>query len=209
MTAELNSASSMHRRAKAADTRRATVRSCRLHDGSDGHGRNRLISASAKLLKAGGDFAPSFIPLQLGHDEKGMERHDIGGELVEEYFVRVSRYSQPIATKGRHAGPAHSAVLLPSPPSALLNVLSAGFVLDAAGRPSFGANADRQSFRHGVSRSRPLWSPHATWRGRTRCGKDERISQEQTGELRRHYGLCYFSFPVKPSQVHVLRNERG
>lgn len=107
-----------------------------------------LISASAKLLKAGGDFVFSILHpcFNSGMTKQGMERHDIGGELVEEYFVRVFRYSQSITTKGlAMLGQPVPQYYFHRPLSALLQpFFSAGFVLDGLAEPSFGANADRQ-----------------------------------------------------------------
>jgi 2-polyprenyl-3-methyl-5-hydroxy-6-metoxy-1,4-benzoquinol methylase len=61
-----------------------------------------LVSASAKLLKAGGHFVFSVLHpcFNSGMTKQGIERHDIGSEPVEEYFVKVSRYSQPVITEG-------------------------------------------------------------------------------------------------------------
>lgn len=107
-----------------------------------------LVSASVKLLKAGGHFVFSLLHpcFNSGMTKQGMERHDIGGELVEEYFVKVSRYSVPATTKGlAMLGQPVPHYYFHRPLSILFQpFFSAGFVLDGLTEPSFGAAADRQ-----------------------------------------------------------------
>ena len=107
-----------------------------------------LISAAAILLKAGGDFVFSLLHpcFNSGLTKQGMERHDIGGELVEEYFVRVSRYSQPVTTRGLAmlGQPVPHFYFHRSLSELVQTFFSAGFVLDGLAEPSFEANADRQ-----------------------------------------------------------------
>jgi hypothetical protein len=75
-----------------------------------------------------------------------MERHDIGGELVEEYFVKVSRYSQPVTTKGlAMLGQPTPQFYFHRPLAALFqSFVSAGFVLDGLAEPSFASKANPQ-----------------------------------------------------------------
>jgi 2-polyprenyl-3-methyl-5-hydroxy-6-metoxy-1,4-benzoquinol methylase len=107
-----------------------------------------LVSASAKLLKAGGDFVFSLLHpcFNSGMTKQGMERHDIGGELIEEFFIKVSRYSQPVTTKGlAMLGQPAPQYYFHRPLAALFQpFFSAGFVLDGLAEPSFGNDADRQ-----------------------------------------------------------------
>ncbi len=107
-----------------------------------------LVSASAKLLKAGGLFVFSVLHpcFNSGMTKQGMERHDIGGELVEEYFVKVSRYSLPVTTKGlAMLGQPAPQFYFHRPLATLFSTFfSAGFVLDGLAEPSFGAAADHQ-----------------------------------------------------------------
>jgi 2-polyprenyl-3-methyl-5-hydroxy-6-metoxy-1,4-benzoquinol methylase len=107
-----------------------------------------LVSAAAKLLKADGHFVFSLLHpcFNSGLTKQGLERHDIGGELVEEYFVKVSRYSKPITTKGlAMLGQPTPQYYFHRPLAALFEpFFSAGFVLDGLAEPSFGTDADRQ-----------------------------------------------------------------
>jgi 2-polyprenyl-3-methyl-5-hydroxy-6-metoxy-1,4-benzoquinol methylase len=107
-----------------------------------------LVSASAKLLKAGGYFVFSVLHpcFNSGMTKQGLERHDIGGELVEEYFVKVSRYSQPVTTKGlAMLGQPAPQFYFHRPLAALFqSFFSAGFVLDGMTEPSFGTAANPQ-----------------------------------------------------------------
>jgi 2-polyprenyl-3-methyl-5-hydroxy-6-metoxy-1,4-benzoquinol methylase len=109
-----------------------------------------LISASAKLLKSGGDFIFSLVHpcFNSGMTKQGMERHDIGGQLVEEYFVRASRYSQPITTRGlaMQGQPVPQFYFHRSLSDLFQAFFSAGFVLDGLAEPSFGAKADSRKF---------------------------------------------------------------
>jgi 2-polyprenyl-3-methyl-5-hydroxy-6-metoxy-1,4-benzoquinol methylase len=108
-----------------------------------------LVSASAKLLKPKGSFVFSLLHpcFNSGFSKQGLERHDLGGEFVEEYFVKVSRYSQPATTTGlAMVGQPAPQYYFHRPLTALFQPFFAtGFVLDGLAEPSFGSNADRQS----------------------------------------------------------------
>jgi hypothetical protein len=71
-----------------------------------------------------------------------MERHDIGGELVEEYYVRVCRYSEPMTTKGlAMAGQPVPQYYFHRPLSMLLGMFFAeDFVLDGLEEPTMVAD---------------------------------------------------------------------
>jgi len=105
-----------------------------------------LISAAAKLLKTGGHFVVSVCHpcFNSGVSKQGMERHDIGGELVEEYFVRVARYIEPLTTKGiAMRGQPVPQYYFHRPMSFLLGAFFAeGFVLDGIDEPVFEPKAD-------------------------------------------------------------------
>ena len=107
-----------------------------------------LVSASAKLLKVGGRFVFSMLHpcFNSGLTKQGLERHDIGGELVEEYFVKVSHYSKQMTTKGlAMLGQPAPQYYFHRPLAALFEpFFAAGFVLDGLAEPSFGTDADRQ-----------------------------------------------------------------
>jgi 2-polyprenyl-3-methyl-5-hydroxy-6-metoxy-1,4-benzoquinol methylase len=107
-----------------------------------------LVSASAKLLKVDGCFVFSVLHpcFNSGMAKQGMERHDIGGELVEDYFVKVARYSVPVTTKGlAMQGQPAPQFYFHRPLATLFQpFFSAGFVLDRLAEPSFGTAADRQ-----------------------------------------------------------------
>jgi SAM-dependent methyltransferase len=108
-----------------------------------------LISTAAKLLKPGGHFVFSICHpcFHSGLSRHGMERHDIGGQLVEEYFVRAIRYSDPITTTGLAiVGQPAPQYYFHRPLSMLLGAfLAEGFALDALEEPVFEANTDRAS----------------------------------------------------------------
>jgi 2-polyprenyl-3-methyl-5-hydroxy-6-metoxy-1,4-benzoquinol methylase len=108
-----------------------------------------LVSAAASLLKPRGSFVFSLLHpcFNSGFSKQGLERHDLGGELVEEYFVKVSLYSQPATTTGlAMVGQPAPQYYFHRPLTTLFNTFFAsGFVLDGLAEPSFGANADRQS----------------------------------------------------------------
>ena len=105
-----------------------------------------LASMVARLLKPGGHFLFSVLHpcFNSGLSRQVMERHDLGGDLVEEYFVRVCDYADPRTDKG---------VAMPGQPlpqyyfhrslTILLNSFFAeGLVLDGLKEPTFGANAN-------------------------------------------------------------------
>jgi len=118
-----------------------------------------LVSASARLLRAGGHFVFSVLHpcFNSGLTKQGMERHDIGGKLVEEYFVKVSHYSQPVTTKGlAMLGQPVPQFYFHRPLAVLLQpFLSEGFVLDGLVEPSFGAKAEGQKLWKLVYREIP------------------------------------------------------
>ena len=105
-----------------------------------------LASASARLLKGDGQLVFSVLHPCFNYEfsKLGVEQHDIGGELVREYYVRTSRYCQPSNSKGT------AMVGQPVPQyyfhrslSLLLNTFFAeGFVLDALEEPALGELAD-------------------------------------------------------------------
>ncbi|HUH67598.1 MAG TPA: hypothetical protein VLZ05_01165 [Mycobacterium sp.] len=98
------------------------------------------------MLTAGGRFVFSLCHpcFNSGLTKHGVERHDIGSELVKEYFVRVCRYAEPMTTRGL------AVVNQPAPqyyfhrPLSMLlgTFFAAGLVLDALEEPTFGANAN-------------------------------------------------------------------
>ncbi len=118
-----------------------------------------LIAASAKLLKAGGDFVFSMCHpcFNSGLIKQGMERHDIGGELVEEYFVRAFRYSRPITTKGlAMLGQPVPQYYFHRPLTDLLRpFFAAGFALDGLLEPAFGDKAGGHKVFHMVYQEIP------------------------------------------------------
>jgi 2-polyprenyl-3-methyl-5-hydroxy-6-metoxy-1,4-benzoquinol methylase len=107
-----------------------------------------LITASATLLNSAGHFTCSVLHpcFNSGLVKHGMERHDIGGELVEEYFVKTSRYSQPMTIKGLAIiGQPASQYYFHRPLADLFqHFFSAGFVLDRLAEPTFGERANPQ-----------------------------------------------------------------
>ena len=72
-----------------------------------------------------------------------MEQHDIGGELVAEYYVRVCRYIESMTTKGlAMVGQPVPQYYFHRPLSKFLGTFFAeGFVLDCLEEPTIGANA--------------------------------------------------------------------
>jgi len=105
-----------------------------------------LVSAGAKLLKRDGRFVFSICHpcFNSGLSKQGMERHDIGGELVEEYFVRVCRYADTMTTKGlAMVGQPLAQYYFHRPLTVLLGMFFAeGFVLDGLEEPTLATNAD-------------------------------------------------------------------
>ena len=104
-----------------------------------------IVSASAKLLKNNGYFVFSVLHpcFNSGLAKQGMERHDIGGELVEEYFVRVFGYSRPMTTKGLalQGQPVPQYYFHRSLAVLFNEFFTEGFVLDGLEEPTFGSNA--------------------------------------------------------------------
>jgi hypothetical protein len=113
----------------------------------DMHDIQPLASAGASLLKTGGSlvFSVCHPCFNSGLSKHGMERHDIGGELVEEHFVRVCSYTESTTTLGvAMEGQPVPQYYFHRPLAVLLNVFFAeGFVLDGLEEPAFGANANR------------------------------------------------------------------
>ncbi len=109
-----------------------------------------LLSAAAKLLKPRGSFVFSLLHpcFNSGFSTQGLERHDLGGELVEEYFVKVSRYSQTATTTGlAMVGQPAPQYYFHRPLADLFqSFFASGFVLDGLAEPSFGSNADGRVF---------------------------------------------------------------
>ncbi len=105
-----------------------------------------LDSASAKLLKTGGHFVFSVLHpcFNSGRTIQVVEQHDIGGELVEEFFVKVAGYSQSAITKGMAmVGQPVPQLYFHRPLEGLLQpFLSVGFDLDGLVEPSFGGKAE-------------------------------------------------------------------
>lgn len=106
-----------------------------------------LVSATAKLLKAGGYFVFSVLHPCFNYElaRQGVEQQEVDGELVREYFVRVSRYSRPSVSKGvAMIGQPVPQYYFHRPMSVLLNAFfSESFVLDALEEPVFGENTDK------------------------------------------------------------------
>jgi SAM-dependent methyltransferase len=104
-----------------------------------------LICVSARLLTPGGCFVGSLCHpcFNSGFAKHGVERHDLGGELVEEYYIRVCRYGEPHTTKGvAMQGQPVSQYYFHRPISMLLNAFFAhGFVLDGIEEPMFEPSA--------------------------------------------------------------------
>jgi 2-polyprenyl-3-methyl-5-hydroxy-6-metoxy-1,4-benzoquinol methylase len=109
-----------------------------------------LAFAAARLLKSNGRFVFSLCHpcFNSGLSKQGMERHDIGGELVEEYFIRVCRYSEPMTTKGLSmVGQPLPQYYFHRPLSVLLGIFFAeGFVLDGFEEPVIGDAAQSSKF---------------------------------------------------------------
>jgi 2-polyprenyl-3-methyl-5-hydroxy-6-metoxy-1,4-benzoquinol methylase len=107
-----------------------------------------LISASAVLLKKSGQFVFSVLHPCFNYElaRQGVEQYDAGGELVREYFVRVSRYSEPSTSKGLAMdGQPVPQYYFHRPVSLLIEpFLAADFVLDGIEEPAFGDQADPQ-----------------------------------------------------------------
>lgn len=109
-----------------------------------------LASAAARLLKATGRFVFSLCHpcFNFALAKQGMEQYDNGGELVEEYFVRVSRYAEPMTTKGLAVvGQPVPQYYFHRPLAMLLGAFfTEGFVLDGLEEPTFGPNAKARLF---------------------------------------------------------------
>jgi hypothetical protein len=104
-----------------------------------------LVSAATRLLATGGSFVFSICHpcFNSGLSKHGMERHDVGGELVEEYYVRVCQYGTPMTTTGlAMIGQPVPQYYFHRPMSMLLGTFFAeGFVLDGLEEPAFRAYA--------------------------------------------------------------------
>lgn len=107
-----------------------------------------LAAATARMLKPRASFVFSLLHpcFNSGFAKHGLERHDIGGELVEEYYVKVSRYSRPVTTKGlAMVGQPQPQYYFHRPLAMLFKIFfDAGYVLDGLAEPSFGDRADCQ-----------------------------------------------------------------
>jgi 2-polyprenyl-3-methyl-5-hydroxy-6-metoxy-1,4-benzoquinol methylase len=105
-----------------------------------------LVSAAAKLLKAGGCFVFSLLHpcFNSGLVKLGMEQHDIGGELVVDYFVRMSRSIEPLTTTGLAIlGQPVPQYYFHRPISMLFSAFFAeSFALDGIEEPVFERKAD-------------------------------------------------------------------
>jgi 2-polyprenyl-3-methyl-5-hydroxy-6-metoxy-1,4-benzoquinol methylase len=110
-----------------------------------------LASAASKLLRPGGRFVFSVLHpcFNSGLTRHGIERHDIGGELIEEPYVRVSRYAEPVTVMGvAMAGQPVPQHYFHRPLSVLLGTFfEAGFVQDGLEEPVFPAEAGASLFR--------------------------------------------------------------
>jgi 2-polyprenyl-3-methyl-5-hydroxy-6-metoxy-1,4-benzoquinol methylase len=104
-----------------------------------------LACAARRLLKPDGRFVFSICHpcFNSGLSKQGMERHDIGGELIEEYYVRACRYADPMTVKGlAMIGQPVPQYYFHRPLSALLGTFFAeDFVLDGLEEPTIGAAA--------------------------------------------------------------------
>lgn len=108
-----------------------------------------LVSAAATLLKPRGSFVFSLLHpcFNSGFSKQGLERHDLGGEPVDDYFVKVSRYSKPVTTTGlAMLGQPAPQYYFHRPLATLFQpFFTSGLVLDGLAEPSFGSNADPTS----------------------------------------------------------------
>jgi SAM-dependent methyltransferase len=105
-----------------------------------------LVSAARVLLRSGGRFVFSVLHPCFNHEasKQGVEQHDDGGELVRDYFVRVSRYIEPSTSRGlaMHGQPVPQ-YYFHRPMSLLFEpFFAAGFTLDGMEEPVFGSRAD-------------------------------------------------------------------
>jgi hypothetical protein len=104
-----------------------------------------LAGAARQLLKPGGSFVFSLCHpcFNSGLTKQGMERHDIGGELVEEYYVRVCRYAEPMTVKGlAMVGQPVPQYYFHRPLSMLIGTfLAEGFVVDGLEERTMGTDA--------------------------------------------------------------------
>ncbi len=109
-----------------------------------------LISASARLLTAGGYLVFSLLHpcLNSGLWKQGMEQYERDGELVDEYFVRVTRYSEPLTAKGvAMRGQPVPQYYFHRPLSDLFALFfQAGFVLDGLEEPVIGPKSNPSFF---------------------------------------------------------------
>jgi SAM-dependent methyltransferase len=118
-----------------------------------------LISAAARLLKTNRHFVFSVCHpcFHSGLARHGMERHDIGGELVEEYYVRVVRYADPITTTGlAMVGQPAPQYYFHRPLAMLFRAFFAeGFALDGLEEPTFETDGGPTRFFESVFRRIP------------------------------------------------------
>ncbi len=109
-----------------------------------------LVQAAAQLLKPAGRFVFSLLHpcFNSGLCKQGLERHDLGGEFVEEYFVRIAGYGRVMTTTGlAHVGQPLPQYYFHRPLAALFAAFfAAGFVLDGLEEPTFGPDAEPRIF---------------------------------------------------------------
>ena len=105
-----------------------------------------LAAAVARLLKADGRFVFSLQHPCFNYElaKQGVEQHDRDGELVRDYYVRVSRYSRPSTSRGMAMdGQPVPHYYFHRPLATLLGTFfAAGLVIDGLEEPAFGANAE-------------------------------------------------------------------
>jgi len=109
-----------------------------------------LISASAQLLTAGGHLVFSLLHpcLNSGRWKQGMEQYERDGKLVDEYFVRVTRYSEPLTAKGvaMRGQPVPQYYFHRSLSDLFALFFQAGFVLDGLEEPVIGPKSNPSFF---------------------------------------------------------------
>jgi 2-polyprenyl-3-methyl-5-hydroxy-6-metoxy-1,4-benzoquinol methylase len=109
-----------------------------------------LISASAQLLCPSGHLVFSILHpcFNSGLWKQGMEQHERDGQLVDEYFVRVTEYSKPLTTMGvaMSGQPVQQFYFHRSLSDLFALFFQAGFVLDGFEEPAFGPKANPSFF---------------------------------------------------------------
>jgi 2-polyprenyl-3-methyl-5-hydroxy-6-metoxy-1,4-benzoquinol methylase len=113
-----------------------------------------LFAALAKLLKTGGCLVLSVLHpcFNSGQVMQASEREDVGGQIVDRYFVRVSGYIHPLTHKGlAMIGQPVPQYYFHRPLSLLLTpAFEAGFVLDGLEEPVFATPSEGEGslFEH-------------------------------------------------------------